>query len=166
MLLLPPNRGHSMTSDKLNLIDFLNQQDLCKSLTIKEVQILLDYTEVVTYKKGEIIADIGEIGEALLFVLKGQCGLFYDDGTNETEVGVIEEGELMGEMSFFDREPRSVRMKLLKLPRTMYARLRIEHPYIAVNILEHAIVSLDHLFRRLSSDVATFSNYLYGKGKK
>ncbi|MDH5219443.1 MAG: cyclic nucleotide-binding domain-containing protein [Gammaproteobacteria bacterium] len=162
-----------MTSNKLNLIDFLNQQDLCKSLTIKEVQTLLDYTEVVTYKEGDIIADIGEVGEALLFVLKGQCGLFYDDGANETEVGVIEEGELMGEMSFFDREPRSVRMKsvsketqLLKLPRTMYARLRVEHPYISVNILEHAIVSLDHLFRRLSSDVATFSNYLYGKGKK
>jgi hypothetical protein len=48
----------------------------------------------------------------------------------------------------------------------MYNRLRVEHPYIAVNILEHAIVSLDHLFRRLSSDVATFSNFLYGKGKK
>jgi hypothetical protein len=48
----------------------------------------------------------------------------------------------------------------------MYLRLRVEHPYIAVNLLEHAIVSLDHLLRRVSNDVATFSRYLYGPGKR
>jgi len=162
-----------MTSEKLNLVQFLNQQPLCESLTVKEVQILLDYTEIVDFKKGQIIADIGDVGEALFFVIDGEAALLHDDGSNETEVGRIPSGELMGEMSFFDREPRSVRMRatnantrLLRLSRTMYNRLRIEHPYIAVNLLEHAIVSLDHLFRRLSSDVATYSNYLYGKGKK
>ena len=56
--------------------------------------------------------------------------------------------------------------QLLELTRTMYNRLRVEHPYIAVNLLEHAIISLDHLFRRVTMDVATFSNYLYGKGKR
>ena len=162
-----------MTSEKLNLVQFLNQQHLCESLTVKEIQLLLDYTEVVTFNKGDIIAEIGEVGEALYFVIKGEAGLFYDEGSGETEVGRIHQGELMGEMSFFDQEPRSVRMRamvddtqLLKLSRTMYNRLRVEHPYIATNILEHAIVSLDHLFRRLSSDVATYSNYLYGKGKR
>lgn len=162
-----------MASNSLNLVDFLNQQKLCQSLTVKEVQLLLDYTEVVTFKEGEIIADIGEIGNALFFLLNGDCALFHDEGKGETEVGKIHEGELVGEMSFFDMEPRSVRLKafsketqLLKLQRTMYNRLRVEHPYIAVNLLEHAIVSLDHLFRRLSSDVATLSTYLYGKGKK
>jgi len=162
-----------MTSEKMNLVQFLNQQSLCESLTVKEVQIMLDYTEIVDFNKNQIIADIGDVGEALFFVVEGEAALLHDDGTGETEVGKIPSGELMGEMSFFDREPRSVRMRatsnstrLLKLSRTMYNRLRIEHPYIAVNLLEHAIVSLDHLFRRLSSDVATYSNYLYGKGKK
>ncbi len=162
-----------MTSEKINLIQFINQQKLSESLTVKEVQLFLDYTEVVTFNKDDIIADIGEVGEALYFVIQGCTGLFLQDGSNETQVGTGDSGELMGEMSFFDREPRSVRMKatqndtqLLKLSRTMYIRMRVEHPYIAVNLLEHAIVSLDHLFRRVSSDVATFSNYLYGKGKR
>ena len=161
-----------MTSEKINLVQFINQQKLSESLTIKEVQLFLDYTEVVTYNKDDIIADIGEVGEALYFVIKGETGLFNQDGNSETQVGTGKSGELMGEMSFFDREPRSVRMRatmnetqLLKLSRTMYMRMRVEHPYIAVNILEHAIVSLDHLFRSVSSDVATFSNFLYGKGK-
>ena len=74
----------------------------------------------------------------------------------------------MGEMSFFDREPRSARIRamadtqLLKLSRKMYTRLRVEHPYIAVNLLEHAIISLDHLFRRVGMDIASFNQYMYG----
>ena len=161
-----------MTSEQLNLVEFFNQQKLSESLTVKEVQTFLDYTEVVTFKKGEVIAEIGTVGEALYFVIDGEVTLIKDESGDETEVGKGASGELMGEMSFFDRIPRSVRLKatkndtrLLKLPRKMYTRLRIEHPYIAVNILEHAIISLDHLFRSLSSDVATFSHILYGKGK-
>ncbi|HKK04410.1 MAG: cyclic nucleotide-binding domain-containing protein [Gammaproteobacteria bacterium] len=162
-----------MPTDKIDLAEFLNQQYLCESLTVKEVKTLLEYTELVTFKKGEVIADVGEVGEALFFVVKGEAALFYDDAGNEIEIGRMQEGELMGEMSFFDREPRLVRMRamrpdtrLLKLSRSMYKRMRVEHPYIAVNLLEHAIISLDHLFRRVSSDVATFNQYIYGTGKK
>ena len=133
---------------------------------------MLYSSKIIDYLNNEIIADIGEVGEALYFVIQGATALFHEDSGNETEVGRGNSGELMGEMSFFDREPRSVRIKavedntqLLKLSRIMYSRMRVEHPFIAVNLLEHAIVSLDHLFRRVSSDVATYSQYLYGKGK-
>ncbi len=162
-----------MESAAIDLTEFLNQQYLCESLTIKEVKTLLEYTELITFKKKETIADIGEVGEALYFVVKGEAALVYDDGSQQVEIGRMKEGELMGEMSFFDRQPRSVRMvamspdtRLLKLTRTMYKRLRVEHPFIAVNLLEHAIISLDHLIRRVSSDVATFNRYFYAPGKK
>lgn len=162
-----------MAAEKVDLAHFLNQQYLCESLTIKEVRTLLDYTELVEVTKGAVIADVGEVGEALYFVIKGEVALFHDDNGKETEVGRMTEGELMGEMSFFDRLPRLVRLRsmtdnsqLLKLTRPMYLRLRVEHPYIAVNLLEHAIVSLDHLLRRVSHDMATFTQYLYGPGKR
>jgi len=162
-----------MTDDQIDLAHFLNQQYLCESLTIKEVRTLLDYTEMVAVHKGDVIADIGEVSEALYFMINGEAALFHEDNGKETEVGRMQVGELMGEMSFFDRQPRSVRMRamtdnaqLLKLARPMYLRLRVEHPYIAVNLLEHAIVSLDHLLRRVSRDVSSFSRYLYGPGKR
>jgi CRP-like cAMP-binding protein len=161
-----------MVTEKIDLAQFLNQQYLCESLTIKEVTTLIDYTELETFDKGDIIAEIGDVGEALYFVIEGQTALFAGNKA-ESQVGLIEAGELMGEMSFFDREPRSVRARalkngtrLLKLSRAMYKRLRIEHPYIAVNLLEHAIISLDHLFRQVSQDVSTFTNYIHGPGKK
>ena len=161
-----------MITEKIDLAQFLNQQYLCESLTIKEVTTLIDYTELVVCNKGDVIADIGEVGEALYFVIAGETALYAGDKA-QSQVGLIKAGELMGEMSFFDREPRSVRAKamqddtrLLKLSRAMYKRLRVEHPYIAVNLLEHAIISLDHLFRQVSKDVTTLSSYFYAPGKK
>lgn len=155
---------------KVDLMEFFRAQVWSEDLTIKELKTLMDYTELVSFKKGQVVAEVGDVGEALYFVVSGEISLAGNDGSSE--VGVIPEGELMGEMSFFDRRPRSVRLtaskdtQLLKLSRSMYQRLRVEHPYIAVNILEHAIVSLDHLFRRASHDVATFANYLYALGRK
>ncbi len=156
----------------INLTEFLNKQYLCECLTVREINTLLDFTEEVVFKKSAIIADIGEVGEALYFVIAGEAALFYEAEGEVVEIGRAKEGGMIGSMSFFDREPRSVRMvamspdtKLLRLSRIMYQRLRVEHPFIAVNILEDAIVSLDRLFRRVSEDVATFSRYLYG-GKK
>lgn len=162
-----------MAAPKIDLTQFLNQQYLCESLTMKEVQTLLEYTELVEFNKNDIISEIGEVGEALYFVVNGEAALCYEEAGRETEIGRMTEGELMGEMSFFDREPRLLRMRartddtlLLKLPRAMYNRLRVEHPYIAVNLLEHAIVSLDHLVRRVSSDEMSLSRYMYGKAKR
>lgn len=160
-------------NDKSYLIKFLNQQYLCQSLTVREVETLLEYTEFVTFGKDDIVADAGEVGEALYFVIKGEAALLYDDGGREIDVGRMKEGELMGVMSFFDQQPRSLRMRalsddtqLLKLSRKLYKRLSVEHPYIAVNLLEHAIVSLDHLVRRVSEEEASLSRYIYGPGKR
>lgn len=156
------------STDQADITDVLCQHQFCESLTIREIQTLLEFTESVAYKKGDIIANIGEVGEALFFVIKGETGLFYDKNGKEVEIGRLKQGELMGEMSFFDREPRSARIRamadtqLLKLSRKMYTRLRVEHPYIAVNLLEHAIISLDHLFRQVGMDIASFNQYMYG----
>ena len=160
-------------ADKEIVQRFLRDHELCKALTESEIDTFLEFTQEVTFNKGDTIADIGEVGDALYLVMSGEVVLLADDGNEELEVGRMRQGELAGEMSFFDRQPRTVRLRavqndshLLKLTREMYKRLRVEHPYIVVNLLEFAIVSLDHLVRRQSSDVATFTKYLYGKGKK
>jgi CRP/FNR family cyclic AMP-dependent transcriptional regulator len=162
-----------MSVDKnINLTEFLNQQYLCECLTGREIQTLLEFTDEVTFNKSDVIADVGEVGEALYFVVQGEAALAHMEGGETLELARAKAGEMLGSMSFFDREPRSIRIvavgantKLLRLRRTMYQRLRIEHPFIAVNLLEDAIVSLDRLFRRVSQDVATYSKYLYG-GKR
>ncbi len=162
-----------MTSEKVSLTEFLKQQHLAESLTVKEVQILLDFMELVTYRKNGVIADIGEVGEALYFVVDGTIALTVEESGGENEIATVHAGDMLGEMSFFDRRPRSIRLRaksddtrLLRLTRTMYNRLRVEHPYITVTLLEQSIISLDHLFRHLTAEVSTYADYLFGKGKK
>ena len=156
-----------------DLAAFLSEHGLCASLTRKEVETILEYTEEVYYDRNQIIMDIGELGDALFIVIEGEAALFYENENSETEVGRFRQGELMGEMSFFDKRPRLVRMRamrdrtrLLKLTRAMYERLRVEHPFITVNLLEFAIVSLDHLIRQMSTEVGVLTDYYFAPGKK
>ena len=160
---------HQRTTEQFNLNDVLCQNKFCESLTIREVNTFLEFTEAVTFQKGDIIADIGDIGDALFFVIEGVTGLFHDNQGKEVEIGELEAGELMGSMSFFDGQPRSARIRamskntrLLRISKVMYNRLRVEHPYISVLLLEQAIMSLDHLFRGVSMDIASFNQYMYG----
>lgn len=160
-------------TDQVSLTQFLSHQHLCDSLTVAEVKTLLDYLSLLRLHPADILSDIGEVGDALYFVVKGEIALAFDDGGDEHEIVRAGPGEMLGEMSFFDKQPRSVRLvaraadtEVLKLSRAMYKRMKVEHPYIAINIVEQALVSLDHLFRRVSGDFAQFSHYFYGAGIK
>ncbi|OIQ74119.1 hypothetical protein GALL_442350 [mine drainage metagenome] len=47
----------------------------------------------------------------------------------------------------------------------MYQRLRLERPLLAVLLLEAAIISLDHLYRRTSTDMTQLNRYIHRTGR-
>ena len=160
-------------AQQAELAQFMSHQYLCESLTVAEVNTLLQYLSVLHLDDGDIVSDVGDIGDELYFVVQGEIALVIPDGVNEYEIVRSGVGEMLGMMSFFDKHARSVRLvakatdtQVLKLSRAMYKRMKVEHPYIAINIVEQAILSLDKLFRSVSSDYAQFSHYLYGGGAK
>ena len=160
----------SMTDKEL--FNFFQTNAICESLTLPEVRKLMTYLQEKSYEGGEIISDAGEIGESLGFIIGGKVQFSAADEP-ENAVGKQTVGNLIGEMSFFDREPRNLRMsaskrgvQFLVLTRPMYDRLKVEEPYIAVNILENAIVSLDHLVRHMGDDISALGHYVHGFGKR
>lgn len=154
------------------LFQFFQEHLICESLTINEVEKLMEYLQEKVYQQNETISDIGEVGEALGFVISGKVQLFGPE--DSVVVGSQPEGTLIGEMSFFDRQPRNLRMqacskngvKFFMLTRAMYDRLKVEEPYIAVNILENAIVSLDNLVRHMGADITSLEHYMHGFGRR
>jgi signal-transduction protein with cAMP-binding, CBS, and nucleotidyltransferase domain len=159
-----------MTSKEL--FNFFQQHAICESLTLSEVERLMAYLQEKNYASGEIISDTGEVGEALGFIIKGKVQFTSFDGQDAAIVGKQEEGSLVGEMSFFDRKPRNLRMEatkkgvlMLTLTRAMYDRIKVEEPFIAVNILENALVSLDNLVRHMGDDISALGHYMQGFGK-
>ncbi|NDU85791.1 MAG: cyclic nucleotide-binding domain-containing protein [Ferrovum sp.] len=163
---------HDPATQQIRLSRLLDHHYLCESLTVNEVRTLLEYLTYLEFDKGKILSEIGSVGDALYFVVQGQIALAFVEQDQENEIAYAGSGEMLGEMSFFDKLPRSVRLvvkepstQVLKLSRTMYKRLKSEHPFIAINIVEHAIVSLDRLFRAVSTNYSHFSHYLYRTGK-
>ncbi|MGC8697180.1 MAG: Crp/Fnr family transcriptional regulator [Halothiobacillus sp.] len=157
--------------DRDKLVEFLSQLTDTHIFTQREINAFLDFCDLMTIKAGDIIADIGEVGESLYFLLEGEAQLIVGSTLNEMVVGQIPAGEMLGEMSFFDRNPRNVRLRaskptrLLRLPRQMYNRMRLEYPVLTVLLLEYAVISLDNLYRRTSTDVAQLNQYIYSIGK-
>jgi CRP-like cAMP-binding protein len=144
----------------------------CAALTTDEVTSFVRFTKLLEAKPDEIITDIGEVGEEFYLVLEGRIRLLTEEGGKELDVGRIEAGCLAGEMSFFDRQPRSIRLRaskkkgvrVLAISRPMYKRLCVEHSYIAVNLLEFVIMSVDKLIRNSSKDMATLYRQVTGVG--
>ncbi len=158
----------------VEIAQFLKQHHLAQSLTISEVQTLAEYVTHAQFHMDQVIAEWGTLGEALFFCVKGEMAIVHHtaDG-DEVEVVRVVMGRWLERCPFFDRQPRSARIlaksddtQVLVLTRARYQRLKVEKPYITVNILEQAIISLDHLFRNLSQNYTDFSTYIYGKGKR
>lgn len=155
------------------LFNYFQDNLICESLTLADVEKLSAYLQLKNYESNAIISDMGEVGEFLGFITEGKVKFTSGNGSEEAEVGKQGPGNLIGEMSFFDRKPRALRMcackkgvQLLILTRAMYDRIKVEEPYIAVNILENAIVSLDHLVRHMGEDINALENYVHGFGKR
>jgi len=139
------------------------------SLSAEDNARLLDYFERICFKPKQIIADVGEVGEALYYIVEGEAVLYNNEKGNEMEVTRVQRGELMGEMSFFDRSPRQVQIRagkhgaiVFRLSREAYERMRQEFPAGAAILLEAVIISLDHIFRRTAHYLCDLSQYLYG----
>lgn len=58
-------------------------------------------------KKGEIICVAGEQNSDLFIIHSGKLLVFVTDGTKVTPLAYLNAGEYLGELSFFDGQPRS-----------------------------------------------------------
>jgi len=120
----------------VEITQFLKQHHLAQSLTMSEIQTLAEYVTHAHFHAEQVIAEWGSLGEALFFCVKGEMAIVHHtaDG-DEVEVVRVQEGEMAGEMSFFDRQPRSARIvaksddtQVLVLTRARYQRLKVENP--------------------------------------
>ena len=153
------------------LVDLITENcpQFSASLTKDEIKTFIKFTKEVVAKSDEIIADIGT---EFYLVLEGRICLTNDEGGKEMDVGRIEAGSLVGIMSFFDQQPRSIRLRasrkqgvhLLAISRPMCERICVEHPYISVNLLELVVMSMDKLIRSGSKDIATMYKQVAGVG--
>jgi CRP/FNR family cyclic AMP-dependent transcriptional regulator len=63
--------------------------------------------EKKSYKPGQVLFNDGDAANSLFIVEKGAVSIRKKKGNATVEVGKVLTGEIIGELSFFDRQPRS-----------------------------------------------------------
>ena len=91
-------------------------------------------SEIKNLSAGEYLIRENEESTEMYFLQKGTCAVFKRQGDAEKQIGTIYAGELVGEMSFLDREPRSASIKaiseceLLAIPIAKFEKYFDEQP--------------------------------------
>ena len=108
------------------------------------------------YRDGEVICCQGEHANCMYIVQTGAAEVVRRSGMEDAVVGELSNGDIFGEMSIFDRQPRSATVRargearVLTLDKRASMRRVHEDPTLAFRILE----KLSLRVRRLDEEVA------------
>lgn len=69
--------------------------------------------KVVNLKKGDILFVEGDAPDAMYIIQKGRLAITKKKGNTEITLAELKQGDLLGEMAFFDKSPRSASAKAI-----------------------------------------------------
>jgi CRP-like cAMP-binding protein len=95
-----------------------------------------EHSEVRRYRPGETVVARGDCDRALFIIVSGTLEASVSHGRRgrDTRVAVMEAGTVIGEVGFFDGQPRSAAVRavtdahLLRLSRECFDHLAAKHP--------------------------------------
>lgn len=110
-----------------------------------------------TYSDGQVIVQQGEMGDCMFAVQHGRLEVLKDGKGGEVRIGILEEGDIFGEMAIFERERRSATIRVLGEARVLtvdkktFLRRVQEDPSLAFNLVR----MMSKRIRSLSNEVAS-----------
>lgn len=92
----------------MSIVDLLHGSPLLRSLAQSDLEEVATRARRATYTTGDLIFRQGDSGDSMMFVVTGRVKIVsVSTGGAEVILNVIERGEVFGEMSLLDGEPRS-----------------------------------------------------------
>jgi len=118
------------------------------------------------YRAGEPIVRQGEKGSHMFVLQQGRLEVLQESDGRESRLGVIEPGDVFGEMAIFERQERSATIRALEdsrvltVDRRTFLRRVQEDPSLAFHVLR----SLSHRVRALDAEVARLRGLVGDRG--
>lgn len=126
-------------------------------------------------KKGEALMKEGDTSNSMYWVQGGTLRLFKKKGTGFIELGVVHSGEVVGEMSFLDNQPRSASVEALQpcdiveIPRGKFEEFINAQPSWMKSLIQTLVKRLrttNNRLRELESASMVYSKDESGKTSK
>lgn len=100
--------------NRIDLIPFLQNNELTKELSLDELKDLLPFLEIYEYNEGEMIFEEGDESKDLYLVIKGKLVILKKMDDQFQDFGSISDGQFFGEMAHLEGEKRSAGVKALE----------------------------------------------------
>ena len=141
-----PNGGETKTSEMTAEINFLAGVGIFAGLSREELGIIASISEEIRPTDGERLFDEGDYGEELFIIRSGRVAVMVTLETGEqVEVARFTEREFLGEMSFFQDQPRSAgciameESRLYSIHKSDFFALISAHPKTAATIMRNML---------------------------
>jgi CRP-like cAMP-binding protein len=155
-----------------NVIDALRSSPLATELTPAETQVLSALVRLRSLADGDVLLAEGARDGHLHVVVRGRIDVVKDGPHGRMLLHTIEPGDLVGELSFMDDEPRYAALvasgatEVLVLDRRDFESLVDREPRVVYKVMR-AIMRVAHkVQRRLALQMRDLENYLYRTGGK
>jgi CRP/FNR family cyclic AMP-dependent transcriptional regulator len=151
----------------------LMQSPLVVEMNDAEISALARIVQIRDCEDGEVLVEEGESNSHLYVPISGKIAITKRDEHNEWNVlHTLRAGDLAGELSFMDGEPRYASLiangptRVLVLDRPLFEELLQTHPVVVYKAMR-AIMRVAHkVQRRLSMQMVDMQHYLYRTGGK
>lgn len=154
-------------------VEALRQSPLAAEMDDAEVGALAQIVAVRDCSDGEVLVTEGESNSHLYIPLSGKIAIVKRDEHGEPRVlHTLRPGELAGELSFMDGEPRYANLvasgptRVLVLDRPRFETLLLSHPVVVYKSMRAIMRVAHHVQRRLSMQMIDMQHYLYRTGGK
>ena len=122
-------------------VDELRQFERFAPYSNEELELLISLCEVVVTEKGDLIIMKGDLSDSLFIVLSGQVRARIKVSGYETSLGLMNPGELFGEVAMLSQTARSADVvaestaRLLRVTSENFQQLMTDHPPLAAKML-------------------------------
>lgn len=143
-----------MTLSTIERVFLLQGSELFRQIPTQELVLVAQLCQEVTFKSGERFIQVGEEGDCLYIIAAGEASIVVE---GHGQIGVIREGEVIGEMAIISNKPRSAScvaltdITALQITRADFQSLMEENPAVTLGVLEVIVNRLDDTLHKLGS---------------
>lgn len=153
-------------------IDALRSSPLAAELAPSECAVLAQLVHLQALADGEVLLPEGARAPLVHVVVEGSVQVVKDSVHGRTLLHTLRPGDLIGELSFMDDEPRYATLiasgpsKVLCLSRVDFETLIETEPRVVYKVMR-AIMRVAHRVQRsVSRELLDLQNYVYRTGAK